>query len=259
MRTIAQHRLYIFINVVILTLLTSSAWSQEAEENIVRVSFSVYSIERLEGIKFLHGDKLGATDITFYSSARSQTYEYIGPNPIIFYREVPAPTAEFPERVQRTKVAELSIPLPGGEYLFLFFNSNDPAREPYRIYPLEDSTKAHPYGSIRLFNASPFLLNGVIGNIRIELPQGPSDSFRVKGNLVSVGLGFFHEEKFLQSFKSPLRCSASERGLLMLFPPHVKGSSILQTRYIRQSKPEEVELEAASEDRPKNENSEYSE
>lgn len=227
------------LSFLLIGCLRCIAIPQQEEKPILNVDFTVYSLQRHEGLKFLTGDRLGSTEIEFFSSARSQVYEYEGLNPIIFFREIPDPKPEFPDRVKRIKVAEATVPQTGGEFLFIFFENKAAEREAYRIYPLEDSTRTLPYGSIRLFNATPYTVKGLVGRTKVMLRTGPSEAFRHSGNQVSVGLGFSHEGTFYQSFNSPLQCSSNERGLLMLFPPHVKGSAFLQTRFLRESAPEE--------------------
>ena len=109
----------------LLTLLLSVApldaqSVSRVEETPVRVNFSVFSLMRLSDIHYFLGDRTGGAPLTFYSSDRSPVYTYEGLNPIVFYRETPAPTDLDPNVVKRTKIGEISIPHPGGEYLFIF-------------------------------------------------------------------------------------------------------------------------------------------
>ena len=233
-----------------LAILTSVVNAQESNEEqpIIKAEFTVYSLKRLQGLKFIHGDRKGASALEFFSSARSRLYEYEGPNPIIFFRETPAPTIEDPNAVNRTKVAELTLPQEGGEFLFIFFPDYSSDKEKYQIYPLDDSKSELPTGSIRLFNATSFQLEGVFGRNKINLAPGPSEAYRVAGNSMSLGLGFRYEDKFHMSYNGPVNLETNSRGLFMIFPPFVKGSAILQTRYLRDSEPEpEQDPEVTSE------------
>jgi hypothetical protein len=233
---------------VSLTISTAGINAQEStEEPIIKAEFTVYSLKRLKDLKFIHGDRKGASALKFLSSARSKLYEYEGPNPIIFFRETPAPTIEDPNAVNRTKVAELSLPVGGGEFLFIFFPDPNQDNEKYQIYPLADSKSELPNGSIRLFNATSFQLEGVFGRNKINLAPGPSVAYRVTGSSMSLGLGFRYADKFHMSYNGPVNLETNSRGLFMVFPPFVKGSAVLQTRYLRDSKPEpRQELEATS-------------
>ena len=222
-----------------LAIPTAGINAQEStEQPIIKAEFTVYSLKRLQGLKFIHGDRKGASALEFFSSARSRLYEYEGPNPIIFFRETPAPTIEDPNAVNRTKVAELSLPDEGGEFLFIFFPDPSLDNKKYQIYPLDDSKSEFPNGSIRLFNATSFQLEGVFGQNKINLAPGPSEAYRVSGKSMSLGLGFRYEGKFHMSYNGPVELETDSRGLFMVFPPFVKGSAILQTRYLRDSKPE---------------------
>jgi len=218
------------------------------EEPTIKAKFTVYSLKRLQDLKFIHGDQKGASALEFFSSARSKLYEYEGPNPIIFFRETPAPTIEDPNAVYRTKVAELTLPEGGGEFLFIFFPDSRSDNKKYRIYPLDDSKSELPTGSIRLFNATSFQLEGVFGRNKINLAPGPSEAYRLTGNSMSLGLGFRYAGKFHMSYNGPVELETNTRGLFIVFPPFVKGSAILQTRYLRDSEPElKQDLEITSE------------
>lgn len=221
-----------------LTIPTTGINAQEStEEPIIKAEFTVYSLNRPQGLKFIHGDRKGASALEFFSSARSRLYEYEGPNPIIFFRETPAPTVEDPNAVDRTKVGEISLPQEGGEFLFIFFPDSRGNNDKYRIYPLDDSQSELPNGSIRLFNATSFQLEGLFGRNKFNLAPGPSEAYRIAGNSMSLGLGFKYEDKFHMSYNGPIELETDSRGLFILFPPFVKGSAILQTRYLRDSKP----------------------
>ena len=236
-----------------LAIPTAGVNAQEPTEEvpIIKADFTVYSLKRLKDLKFIHGDKQGASALEFFSSAKSKLYEYEGPNPIIFFRETPAPTKEDPNAVNRTKVAELTLPQEGGEFLFIFFPDYSSDNEKYQIYPLDDSKSELPNGSIRLFNATSFQLEGVFGQNKINLAPGPSEAYRLPGNSMSLGLGIRYEGKFHMSYNGPLNLEANSRGLMMLYPPFVKGSAILQTRYLRDSEPEaKQDEEVTSESQP---------
>ena len=241
----------LLLGIAIATTTGINAQESTEEEPIIKAEFTVYSLKRLQGLKFIHGDRKGASALEFFSSARSKLYEYEGPNPIIFFRETPAPTIEDPNAVNRTKVAELSLPEKGGKFLFIFFPDSSRDNEKYKIYPLDDSKSELPNGSIRLFNATSFQLEGVFGQNKIKLAPGPSKAYRLTGNSMSLGLGFRYEDKFHMSYNGPVNLETNSRGLFMIFPPFVKGSAILQTRYLRDSAPEaEQDIEATSESPP---------
>ena len=225
-----------------------SAMAQIDEEPIVKAEFTVYSLHRLSDLHFVDGDRKGSSPLTFYSSARSNTYEYEGINPIIFFREDPSPTTENPTAVKRVKVGEVTLPPGRGRYLLIFFPDKDTEAEDYHVYPLDDSTSALPYGCLKLFNATPYTLEGIVGRERVQLKPGPSGSFRMQGSSISVGLGFSYEGTFHQSYNSPIRLNKESRGLMMIFPPFVKGSAIVQTRLLREGRKEEESGDTSARD-----------
>ena len=210
--------------------------ASRAEEKSLRVNFSVFSLKRLSDIHYLLGDRTGAAPLTFYSSDRSPIYTYEGLNPIVFYSETPAPTDLDPNAVKRTKVGEISLPHPGGDYLFIFFPNSNTENENYRIYPMDDSTNALPYGSVRFFNASSQQLVGKLGKDRISLGPGPSKAYPLSGSNHSLAFGFEHEGKYHMSYQSPFQLGSRSRGIFMVSPPFIKGSALLQTRLLRDTR-----------------------
>lgn len=224
--------LTLLLSVVLLNAQSAS----RAEEKSLRVNFSVFSLKRLSDIHYLLGDRTGAAPLTFYSSDRSPIYTYEGLNPIVFYRETPAPTDLDPNAVKRTKVGEISLPHPGGDYLFIFFPNSNTENENYRIYPMDDSTNALPYGSVRFFNASSQQLVGKLGKDRISLGPGPSKAYPLSGSNHSLAFGFEHEGKYHMSYQSPFQLGSRSRGIFMVSPPFIKGSALLQTRLLRDTR-----------------------
>jgi len=225
--------LTLLLSVVLLNAQSAS----RAEEKSLRVNFSVFSLKRLSDIHYLLGDRTVGAPLTFYSSARSPIYTYEGLNPIVFYRETPAPTDLDPNAVKRTKVGEISLPHPGGDYLFIFFPNSNTENENYRIYPMDDSTNALPYGSVRFFNASSQQLVGKLGKDRISLGAGPSKAYPLSGSNHSLTFGFEHEGKYHMSYQSPFQLGSRSRGIFMVSPPFIKGSALLQTRLLRDTRP----------------------
>ena len=210
-----------------------------AEEAPVRVNFSVFSLKRLSDIHYLFGDHTGGAPLTFYSSDRSPVYTYEGLNPIVFYRETPAPTDLDPNAVKRKKVGEISLTPPGGDYLFIFFPNPNTEDENYRIYPIDDSTKALPYGSVRFFNTTSYQLEGKLGKNRISVGPGPSKAYSLNGSSHSLGFGFEHDGKFHISYQSPFQLEQNSRGIFVVSPPYIKGSALLQTRLLRDTRQSE--------------------
>ena len=225
----------------LLTLLISIAplnaqSTATVEESPVRVNFSVFSLERLSGISYLLADRTGGAPLTFYTSDRSPMYTYEGLNPIIFYRETLAPRELDQNAVKRTKVGEITIKPPGGDFILIFFQDTNAEDENYIIYPLDDSTKALPYGSVRLFNATSLQVVGKLDKTNILVKPGPSKAFPLSGSSHSLSFGFEHEGKYHISYQSPFQLDQNSRGIFVISPPFIKGSAVLQTRLLRDTR-----------------------
>jgi len=233
----ASRRTLLGLLTLLLCVASLNAQSvSRVEETPVRVNFSVFSLMRLSDIHYFLGDRTGGAPLTFYSSDRSPVYTYEGLNPIVFYRETPAPTDLDPNVVKRTKIGEISIPHPGGDYLFIFFPNLNAENESYIIYPMDDSTNALPFGSVRFFNASSQQLVGKLDKDRISLGTGPSKAYPLSGSNHSLTFGFKHEGKYHISYQSPFQLGPRSRGIFMVSPPFIKGSALLQTRLLRDTR-----------------------
>ena len=210
--------------------------TNDEEESLLRVNFSVFSFKRLSGLHYLKGDLSTGVPLKFYSSDRSPVYNYEGENPIVFFREILAPTEIDPNALKRVKVAEISILKPGGDYLFIFFQNSETETDSYKIFPLDDSLVALPYGSVRFFNATAHQLIGKLGKNDISIGSGPSKAYRLKGSSHTLDYGFEYDGKFHISYQSPFQLSEDMRGIFMVSPPFVKGSALLQTRLLRETR-----------------------
>lgn len=204
----------------------------DEKESLLRVNFSVFSFKRLSGLHYLKGDLNKGIPLKFYTSDRSPVYKYEGQNPIVFFRETLAPTELDPNAVERVKVAEIAIPKPGGDYLFIFFQNPKTETESFRIFPLEDSLATLPYGSVRFFNSTTHQLIGRLGKNDISIGAGPSKAYRLKGSNHTLDYGFEFDGKFHMSYQSPFQLSEDMRGIFMVSPPFIKGSALLQTRLL---------------------------
>lgn len=221
----------------------------DEKESLLRVNFSVFSFKRLSGLHYLKGDLSKGVPLKFYTSDRSPIYKYEGQNPIVFFRETLAPTELDPNAVERVKVAEIAIPKPGGEYLFVFFQNPKSETESYRIFPLDDSLASLPYGTVRFFNATTHQLMGRLGKYDISIGPGPSKAYRLKGSSHTLDYGFEYDEKFHISYQSPFQLSEEMRGIFMISPPFIKGSALLQTRLLRDTRfSEEADQDVAQPD-----------
>ena len=228
----------ILIAVATLFISETMAFGQSlnnAEEIPIRVNFSVFAFDRLSDIHFISGDRAGGSPLTFYSSDRSPVYTYEGLNPIVFYRETPAPTDLDAKAVKRIKVGEISLPHSAGDFLFIFFPNPDPEEEGYRIYPIDDSLSALPYGSLRFFNTSSQQLIGKLGKTRVSVGRGLSKVYSLSGNSHSLAFGFEHEGQYYASYQNTFQLGEHSRGIFMISPPFIKGSALLQTRFLSQT------------------------
>ena len=231
----------LFLFQIVLTLLFGASLlngqsKNNDEENLLRVNFSVFSFERLNGLLYMKGDLSAGVPLKFYSSDRSPVYNYEGQNPIVFFRETLAPTEIDPNAVKRVKVAEITITKPGGDYLFIFFQNPNSESESYRIFPLDDSLSTLPYGSVRFFNATSYKLIGKLGKNKISVGIGPSKAYKLEGSNHSLTYGFEYENEFHISYKGPFQLGRDSRGIFMISPPFIKGSALLQTHLLLDTK-----------------------
>ena len=104
MTTLQQfQRLIIIAGIFLSSGHIISAQTSDQNAALIDVTFTVYALKRPEGLHYLNPDQQSGTALQFYSNSRSPAYTYRGRNPIIFYKESPAPTADDPAAVHREK------------------------------------------------------------------------------------------------------------------------------------------------------------
>ena len=221
-----------------LSVLRPVLVAQDKEESI-SARFTVYSLKRLEGIRFFDGEE--SREIEFYSSSRSPVYKYEGTGVIYFYRENQLRSLDNEGFVQRELVGQVRVPESGGDFLLVFFKDPDSEKEAYQIYAMPDSRSDLPSGTIRIFNATQWNLLGVVGSEKIAVKPGPSRAIRVGNGSFKVGLAFQENGTLHRGFNSPMKLESGGRGVLFVYPPFVKGSAVLQVRFLNQMLPKELE------------------
>ncbi len=168
-----------------------------------------------------------AQTLVFDPRSRSITYEYKGPNKLVFFKQTP-PLAGLPAgtRSARESYASIDIPSKGDHFLFVFLppafaqQNNQPV-----IYALDDSTAVFPFGSVRLLNVTKNNLAGEVGNTRLPLQPGASQSLPDSSNgSLNVALAIYYEGKARLSYASNVRTKRGARTLLILMPSLRPGS-----------------------------------
>ncbi len=215
-------------------ILVSGLLGQQNKGGFIRTEFSVFSFRMLDGLHFQSANKKSES-VKFYSG-RSYSYQYEGQNPLIFFREIAAPTTKDPLAVKRLPVASVKIPNGQKKLLLIFFPDKkaEESKERYQIVPLNDSFKNLPKGHVAFFNISGKDLEGLVGQTKVKLTHGPSKAFNLKGKVAKVKLLSLYKEGYRPAFDGDIKVKANQRLLILFYPPYREGSSRVQPRYLNE-------------------------
>ena len=221
------------ISILYLGLSLGALESREIEAPVQQVEFSVYCMQRLEGLRFTNAE--GRTEtLRFYSSSRSPKYNYLGTSPIKIFRERAMPGALQPKAIERIPVAEAWIPQSARKLLLVFLANPHPAGLQYIVYSFDDSLANLPVGHIAIFNLSGFTLHGSIGSRPVLLKAGPSISYPLRDDITDLRFGTYFGDRFRQTYSSPVILTDNQRAILFFYPPYLKGSPEIQPRLLIQ-------------------------
>ncbi len=216
------------MGVLVLGLPLWALEGREIEAPILQVEFSVFCLQRLDGLKFLNAE--GQTEtLHFFSSSRSPKYIYRGTSPIRIFRERPGSGA-----LESIAVAEARIPPSAQKLLLVFLAAPGATGLQYTVYPFDDSLTNLPAGHISIFNLSDFTLHGSIGDRPVLLKAGPSISYPLRGDFIDLRFGTYFGDRFRQTYFSPIILTNNQRAILFFYPPYLKGSPEVQPRLLIQ-------------------------
>lgn len=204
---------------------------QPTEEPTRTISFWAYRVGsgNWSGIRF--ESRTGEVDtLSLGKFMKGRVHEYEGPARLVFFREVPAPTPNEPDRVERSPVAQALLPAGLEEAILVFTSSKGETAEEFRIHVI-DGGPAFPANSIRVFNATGVRLAGKVGRENKYFNPGPSEAFSLEPFLErSIPVAFLVETregpKFV--FEKALEYAENRRVILLLEPPRRKGSYKIQ-------------------------------
>ncbi len=205
------------------------------------LTFRVYAYKKLRGIYFdtysiksSHKNKhltIEPIPLRFYTVTRSPYYQYLGSDPIIFYRYEIDPL----DSVKKIKkqVGSIAVPPTMKSPLFVFIRNAESGKNysEFKINVFDDSALNLPNNSMVVYNLSGHLLEGLMGPEKVKLKIGPSLPLSVR-NKLPVTLWYKINGKMVPGFNLPLNFERSHRYLLFFFPPALDGAIELQYRLL---------------------------
>ena len=200
----------------------SAAYAQAPRTAEQAVRFTVFSARPVADLRF--APRIGAAPqkTVFYPTARSPLYEFRGAMPL-----------RFTDDHTGAVVAEAAIPseIRRALLLFLPIEPAPTAGLRYRIAVLDDTAAHHGPGGLVIINLSGLALTGTVGTNEVTLKDGLNPVLPV-GTSAKVMLRTSVKGRALQSYADTVALKASERALLILFPPFYKGSVEVQSRLL---------------------------
>ncbi|WOO42630.1 hypothetical protein [Rubellicoccus peritrichatus] len=180
--------------------------------------------------------------LEFKRKRRSQTYNYKGPKEILFFNKSTNPDGSE----IKIPVAKAQIPNEVKEAIIFFLPTKKEEKTSYPLLIVNDSTKAFPYGTIRIFNACGAELAGQIGNETLKVPQGISMPFSIKkiahkGNWVKLGFAIKMPEGYELVYSNEVPFDIETRSIVVLRPPRRSNSLKIYTYLLQERQPPKAE------------------
>lgn len=224
-------------------------FGQELLDDWRQFDFKVFALERrtIDGLFYDVGGV--ATPLEFKKKRRSDTYEYKGPELMVFFR-MGVDTEGEPIRIP---VGSVTVPSGVSEPLFFFIPTKDSTEERpvYRISWIDDSLSAFPYGEVMVFNASGVELAAKIGEDQLMMAYGPSKKWPVQELVRSsrdpwVSLFFAAEvrpDEYELVYRNTVQFAENSRTIVILRPPRRPRSIKIETYLLEDYIPEILTLE----------------
>lgn len=138
-----------------------------ANEESISINFTTLSWDRTSEKVFFQSANQQPTEITLNPRARSQSYQYVGPNPIRFFTLQQGADG----KIIQAPVGSVSITPEQRDVLLLFVPK--PNQSTMRIIAMDDSQSSFPPGSVRFFNMTQRNLGVIFDGEKI--PMRPLD------------------------------------------------------------------------------------
>jgi len=138
------------------------------QENLIRTSFTGIRFgPPLEGLHYLE-DRETSAEVTIPESVDSAVYDYVGTNPLVFFRESTNEDGE----VVRTPVTRVTLPERAKRVLLFFFVKRSSSGEEVRVIALDDSETEFPAGEFKIWNLSGHPVAAQIASERAVVKAG---------------------------------------------------------------------------------------
>ncbi|MGE9295435.1 MAG: hypothetical protein ACQKBV_04020 [Puniceicoccales bacterium] len=216
------------LTTLILLLMAHSVLAGDNAVSMVSVDFSVLPVGQgdFDGVK-VEAQPGVVSELKFRRVQRSSPIQYHGPNPIVFFREVPAPSPEDATAIERVLVARYEVPSGIDEALLFFRAAGEPVGSRFSVQGMDDSLEAFPGDSMVAFNATGAPLIARIGedDHRVRPGANAAVSFReFIDEGIPVGFAVETDDGPKLVFENHLDYAENYRVILMLAPPRRQGS-----------------------------------
>lgn len=216
-------------------LLLASLLSLNAQA-LREFEFTVYGQYPVRGVEYLPvsaaaiaaGERPSPpVSIESHALARMGPYSFLGGS-----------TVSFRSTETQQTIARVSIPEGSDRWLFIFVRNpryrNDPENQlQYLVYPFDDSLSHLPANQLVFLNISGKELDGLVEDSRVKIERGESASIKVQESLpVNLWTRDFSGERLLPALIKTYRFEPNQRYLMIFFPPVLRGSSDLDTRFL---------------------------
>lgn len=161
------HRLLLFIAILSTVFTSGNGHAQGGEEERVSLVFRTFAWGGSLGDVFFDDASGKPTSVLIKENYRSPYYQYLGMNPIRFYRMV----SQSDGTSSKATIANVQLPK-GAVELMIFFIFNANQERITRVIAVDDSLESFPLGSMRILNFAEKQLVFKMGETQFVLEPG---------------------------------------------------------------------------------------
>lgn len=218
-------RFTLYSLIVPFVLFAGSSLSAQSNEPLVKAKFRVLPVlsANWNGIFYRPAPEEEMVEIAFRSLSRSfLTYDYLGPNPLSFYRE-----SEINDEGQMTYEEIGRCAVNSTEILVFFAKSADENALEFNLIAMNDSPDGLPMDHVAFVNLMkvPFGCKFIDKNYVVQ--PGVSKPISISKNLnkdLFIGLVVQNEDTLRVVLQNNWKFQTGNRHIILLLPPKKAGS-----------------------------------
>lgn len=203
---------------MLCSVCTASGASSASE--LREFQFSVYSIGQAnwDGI-YYQPQPNTFRPVQFWTHERSLPHAYLGTLPLRFFSR--EPDSDSPDGYAYQPIASIQPPADSQSFLIIFIADASSDEPRFHLHALDDHETAFPIDTLRIFNATDRVLEGIFGQQPLKLHPGISAPLPLHtfwGEETRIGLAWHDKGRLQRVLHSKYTFYPGYRELLFLLP-----------------------------------------